>query len=640
MLNIILKFVFFFKLIFILPFLSCENSIKNSEADTVPPQALILFPADGESISGEIVIQVRSIDNDEVTHVDFFINQQSVHIDSTSNENDIFTYSWNTEEMIQSGDSLLNIYQEDEFQYISVIAYDPSGNSFATTSIRSKIDNIDNENPNAFILRPYEGESISNNFNITVIASDNDSISGVNFYIDERLEAVRPTTTLITETDPFGNTTHYPAYLYTWNTSLVDDGYHSIRVTVTDMNNNTTLVIPRGVIVNNGNINDYTPPTGAIVSPPAGLTVNGTIPIIVNANDDIALGEVAFLINGHYLGTSYTSPFAFLWDTTLETEDSEHVISAVVMDSVGNETPLNPISVFVDNQQDPDMIPPSVIIFYPSSGQTVSGEISIEAVLDDNDGVSHAVFYIDGNQEYIDDSSPFIYNWNTELVTEDWEHTIAVVGYDINGNSTLASPITVYVNNFDNINPTGQIQTPIPGQTLEGNVNIEISATDNVGIQHVVTSINGTPVDTIYDSPYNYIWDTTLETEDEYHVISGEISDTSNNVFYIVPIVVFIDNYINDITPPTGSISYPISGQIVSGVIQFTVLAQDDYGINEVEFFINGSSIGIDNDYPYQYDWDTSALENNSQHTLSATVTDNSEHMIILQPILVTVFNE
>ena len=624
----------------IIHFLSCEDPVENSESDSTPPQAVILFPSDGESVSGEIVIQARSIDNDIISHVEFFINQQIAHIDSSANENNIFTYRWNTAEQIGSGDSSISVYMEDHYQYISIVSYDLSGNNYATSPIRVKIDNFDNEPPEAFILNPFEGQTLSSTYDIIVIASDNDSIASVNFYVDERLEAVRPTPTLISEIDPFGNPFNYLGYLYTWNTSLADDGYHSIRITATDMNNNIKLVEPTGVIVDNGVLYDYVPPTGAIVSPPAGLTVNGTIPVIVNANDNIAMGEVAFSIDGTYLGTIYEIPYAFLWDTTQESEDEEHVISVVLIDSIGNETPLNPISVFVDNYQDPDTDPPSIMILYPSSGQTLAGNINIEATANDNSGVSHVVFYIDGDEIHLDDTSPFNYDWNTTLVEEDWDHTIAVVAYDNNGNSTLAPPITVFINNFDNIDPVGQIQSPIPGQTLDGTINIEVAATDNTEISHVLIAINGTTVDTIINTPYTYSWDTSLEIEDSYHVISGEVADTTNNLFYLSPIVVYVDNYFNDITPPTGAITYPISGQTVSGLVDFTVIAQDDYGINEVEFYINGLSIDIDNEYPYQVTWDTSGLPNDSQHTLSATVSDNSDHTILIQPILVTVYNE
>ena len=121
--------------------------------------------------------------------------------------------------------------------------------------------------------------------------------------------------------------------------------------------------------------------------------------------------------------------------------------------------------------------------------------------------------------------------------------------------------------------------------------------------------------------------------------ISGYLSDSSDNFFYISPIVVYIDNFTNDINPPSGVISNPVSGQNVNGVVDFTVLAQDDQGINNVEFFIDGNSVSIDLTYPYQYSWDTTTETNNSEHTLSATISDNANHMILLQPVLVTIIN-
>ena len=562
-----------------------------------------------------------------------------VHVDSTSNNNDIYTYRWNTISSNESAQDLDPVYAEDEYHYISVIAYDKSGNSYATAPIKNKIDNIDNESPNAFILKPFQGQSIEGNIDITVIASDNDSIAVVKFFINDRLEAIRPSTSMVTEEDQFGNISSYHAYIYTWNTELVDDGYHSIKVIVDDINENSAIIAPRDIIVNNGIVYDLTPPTGTIVSPPAGLTVNGTIPVIVNAADNISVGEVAFSIDGVFQETITSSPYVYLWDTNSASEDSEHIISAIVIDSVGNETPLTPISVFVNNLIDPDIVPPIASIFYPVSGQTISGIVDIEISTSDNDGISHVIFFIDGNETYVDEEQPYIYSWDSELESEDNEHTIAAASCDYFGNCTITSPITVIVDNFDNVYPSGQILNPFPGQILEGNVTIQYSAYDNEGIKNLVPYIKGLPVDTINSSPYNYFWDTTTETEDAYHVISGIISDSSNNVFYVNPIVVYIDNFINDINPPSGVISNPVSGQNVNGIVDFIILAQDDQGIDNVEFYINGSSVSIDSDYPYQYSWDTTNEVNNSEHTLSASVSDYSGHTILLQPVLVTIIN-
>ena len=102
---------------------------------------------------------------------------------------------------------------------------------------------------------------------------------------------------------------------------------------------------------------------------------------------------------------------------------------------------------------------------------------------------------------------------------------------------------------------------------------------------------------------------------------------------------VFVNNIIDDITPPVASISNPLSGQTVSGTVSFTVQAEDDFGVYNVEFFIDGESIGADDTEPYQIEWDTTPLENESQHTLSAYVTDHAGHTTIVQPILVTISN-
>jgi hypothetical protein len=77
----------------------------------------------------------------------------------------------------------------------------------------------------------------------------------------------------------------------------------------------------------------------------------------------------------------------------------------------------------------------------------------------------------------------------------------------------------------------------------------------------------------------------------------------------------------------------------VSGIVSFTALAEDDFGVLEVEFYIDGESVATDNTSPYQYEWDTVTLTNGTQHTLSSTATDLANHTTFAQPILVTISN-
>ena len=599
-------------IVFLLCTLSCENDTLDLPiADKTPPQAVLIYPVDGISVAGDITLLARATDNEEVDSVQFYINQEKVGTDD-SGVNDIFKFEWKT------GD-----YTEDEFHFISIIAYDLVQNAYASFPVRIKADNHDNEPPTAFLLNPFSGQYVNGIVDITVEASDNDSIQYVSYYVNNVLQGY------VLE----------PPYIFPWNTLLYLDDHYSIYVIVRDMSNNLTTVPPVNVIIDNNLQNDVTPPTGSIVSPPAGLTVSGSVDIIVSASDNRAMDQVAFSIDGNYIISDGEAPYHYSWDTTLEEEDIEHTISVVLVDLAGNESPLNPISVFVDNDPAGDITPPIVLITNPVAGQYLTGTVSIEVLTEDDTGMDRVEFFINGDSIHTDTSDPFDYSWNTETVTDDMDHIIAVIGFDLDGNATLAPPIAVFVDNFDNITPSGQIQNPVAGQTVSGTITIEISATDNIGVEYINLSIDGIPRDTLTTFPYTYEWDTTSETDDEDHVISIIVSDSSDNISYVPPVSVFVNNIIDDITPPVASISNPLSGQTVSGAVSFTVLAGDDFGVDNVEFFIDGESIGTDYTEPYQIEWDTTSLENESQHTLSAYVTDQAGHTTIAQPILVTISN-
>ena len=127
-------------IVILLSILSCENeTIDLPIADTTPPQAGLIYPVDGISVAGDITVLARATDNEKVDSVQFYINQKWVGTDNTDEE-DIFEYEWKT------GD-----YTEDEFHFVSIIAYDQVHNAYASFPIRIKADNMDNEHPTAFI---------------------------------------------------------------------------------------------------------------------------------------------------------------------------------------------------------------------------------------------------------------------------------------------------------------------------------------------------------------------------------------------------------------------------------------------------------------------------------------------------------
>ena len=70
--NLIKKFL---TLLIILLLPSCEKSAQKSNEDVSPPQCVILYPADGESVFGQVVIQARATDNQKLKEVYREINE-------------------------------------------------------------------------------------------------------------------------------------------------------------------------------------------------------------------------------------------------------------------------------------------------------------------------------------------------------------------------------------------------------------------------------------------------------------------------------------------------------------------------------------------------------------------------------------
>ncbi|SVA48044.1 uncharacterized protein METZ01_LOCUS100898, partial [marine metagenome] len=362
--NIILKCMLSVIAVFLL---SCESQdpLSLPEADRTPPTALIIYPPDDAVVSGIVTIQVHATDNDKVDSVLFLVDQDTIGSDDKG-ENDIFEKKWTTSD-----------FQEDVFHSLSFIAYDRKGNTFRPYPIRVKTDNTDDIPPEADIINPFMGAIVSGVVPIIINAADNDSIQYVSIYINNFLQGY------VTE----------PPYTFAWNTNLVQDGNYSIYAIATDLTGNETTITPILVTTDNGNLNDTTPPSGAITYPASGMRVSGDVNITVSATDNSgSMGQVDFSIDGTSVYVDMNEPFEYSWDTAAETEDEDHVISITLEDPSGNQAVLNPITVTVDNQSDTDDTPPVVTITSPTAGQQVNGTVTVSVTAEDDQGIDYVEF--------------------------------------------------------------------------------------------------------------------------------------------------------------------------------------------------------------------------------------------------------
>ena len=593
--------------------------------DTTPPSGYIVSPLNGSSVSGNTSLQVIAIDNEEVDTVYFMIKSQSDtkyrNVDSTTNvSNDIWQGRWNTQN---------SEWIENENYFITFKAIDLVGNTYIAAPVIVKLDNQDDESPIGYIKNPITGQTVNGLVSIEVEATDNKAIQYVSIFINNEIKITHLS-------EPFN---------YNWNTELEpDDLVYSIYAVIVDVDNNRTTIPPISVTVNNQLPIDVTPPTGALTSPPAGSTVFGNASIQVTAADDQLVDYIEFYIDGNLNGTYDCSgpscSASYDWNTTTESE-GEHVIQVILIDGWNNNTVLTPISVIVDNI-DQDDIHPTAVITEPASGQTINGDVFIETLVTDNLEIDKVEFYINSQIVYTDSTAPeYNYLWNTDSLPDDENYVISIIAYDEVGNEGPSTAITVHLDNYDNINPSGLIMYPYAGQIISDQQTISILAEDNVGIDSVDFFINNVLVFSDFVEPYEYDWNTEFEFEDANHIIGSIITDMAGNQFEIPSISVFVNNIPNDDVPPTISISNPVSGQTVSGTINFAVNVDDNVGIAQVEFFIDGYPLGVVTEEPFSYLWDTTSNigAHGNEHALSAIVIDTAGNTSFSQPILVIVEN-
>jgi len=94
-----------------------------------------------------------------------------------------------------------------------------------------------------------------------------------------------------------------------------------------------------------------------------------------------------------------------------------------------------------------------------------------------------------------------------------------------------------------------------------------------------------------------------------------------------------------DTTPPTVSISSPVSGSTISGSITVSANASDNVGIAGVQFKLDGADLGSeDTSSSYSISWNTTTASNGS-HTLTAVARDTSNNQTASSGIIATVSN-
>lgn len=157
---------------------------------------------------------------------------------------------------------------------------------------------------------------------------------------------------------------------------------------------------------------------------------------------------------------------------------------------------------------------PTASFSSPLSGATVSGTVNLAVNATNATGVQ---FKVDGvNLGSEDTVSPYAASWDTTKAANG-SHVLTAVARNSAG-VTVTTSVTVTVNNVVVIPPTISFSTPANGSSVNGTIDLTVSATNAAGVQFKVDGNDFGSEDT--SNPYTIAWDTTGVTNGN-HVLTA-----------------------------------------------------------------------------------------------------------------------
>ncbi|OJT26163.1 hypothetical protein BO221_10105 [Archangium sp. Cb G35] len=187
---------------------------------------------------------------------------------------------------------------------------------------------VESTPPSVSLLNlPPTGAAIGDwTYTISAEASDDSGVSQVEFFVDGASLGIATA----------------PPYSAPWDGRTAASGEHTLTAVATDIHGNAATSNPAIVTV------DRAPPALSVISPTAGATLSGIIPMRVDARDDAAINMVSYSWDGRWIAHPTTPPFSLDWDSTAEA-DGPHTLAVTAFDRLGNSV----TSTFTVNTQQP-----------------------------------------------------------------------------------------------------------------------------------------------------------------------------------------------------------------------------------------------------------------------------------------------
>ncbi len=192
-------------------------------------------------------------------------------------------------------------------------------------------------------------------------------------------------------------------------------------------------------------------------------------------------------------------------------------------------------------------------------------------------------------------------------------------------NAAAAVALAKNYNNTDTQAPQASILSPGHHATVSGDVQIEVTASDNSGVSNVDLYIGGVLLGHDFTVPYLFTWDST-QVADGIVEIVAKAQDAAGNEGVSTALNLNVKNESdeNDVEAPVITFLSPEDGSSVNRTVNINVTAQDNSGVTQVTIQVNGALLcatsGSEN---IGCSWNTRKVEDGF-HQITAIAKDES----------------
>lgn len=378
----------------------------------------------------------------------------------------------------------------------------------------------------------------------------------------------------------------------------------------------TTPETPNRLLFSGCMGSNTTPPQAVLTRPASGSTLGGLVRLAATASDDEEVSLVEFYFDGHLIGRDTTPPYEVDWDSGMAGNLSGS-ITARAYDTSCNQGVSNAAAVTVRND--------GIATFDPTFGvvgcATVANGCNSGWLLEGRGPVGpelHAPNTVGGTcadgTEGTAGSGPSL----EKLQLYSFPAGLLATGRRVTVRATVQAS-----ENFSQevLELYAAPNAYAPQWTL-----IDTLSPDRSGRQELVTTYllpAGSPqlLRGVYRSG----------SGPSAACVPGPLNDHDDML-----LTVRADP---DTTPPSVFIGAPSDGSAVTGTVTIAVVADDDFGVQRVEFYDGATLIGTSTRPPFSLSW-ASPTASNGTHSLTARAYDAAGNLTSSAPVTVVVDND